>query len=315
MLGAYGAEERSAGGIAACRIRRIAFAGALAVLVVIAASAYLRLTAAGLGCEDWPACYGVQAQDARQSHPAVRLVHRVAATVAGVTILAIGVLAFAQARRFRHELRITTALLLLTIGLAALGRATPGSGLPAVALGNVLGGMAMAALLWWLALGPRKAGVEAPARHRALSWAALGLVLAQSALGVLTSASYSGLVCPSLPLCAPDGMPGGWSLAQLDPWSTQTARATLHMLHRLAAFLAVAAVLAVALSRAVRLKVRTILLQLLVVELLLGLLLVALSLPLAAAVAHNVAAALLLLALVAAHHGLAGGESEDRALI
>jgi cytochrome c oxidase assembly protein subunit 15 len=296
-------------------IRRIALAGVLAVLVVIAASAYLRLTAAGLGCEDWPACYGVQAQDARQSHPAVRLVHRVAATVAGVTVLAIGVLAFRQARRFRHELGVTAVLLLLTIGLAALGRATPGTALPAVAMGNLLGGMLMAGLLWWLALGPRQRGPDRPARQPLLSWAALILVLAQTALGVLTSASHSGLVCPTLPLCAPDGLPGGWSLAQLDPWSTQTERATLHMVHRVGALLAAGAVLVLALSRGIRLRARTALLQLLVVELLLGLLLVALSLPLAAAVAHNVAAALLLLALVAAHHGLGGAEPKDRALI
>jgi cytochrome c oxidase assembly protein subunit 15 len=72
------------------------------------------------------------------------------------------------------------------------------------------------------------------------------------------------------------------------------------------ALLAAGAVLAVALSEGLRLRVRTTLLQLLVVELLLGLLVVALSLPLAVAVAHNLCAALLLLALVAAHHAGSG---------
>jgi cytochrome c oxidase assembly protein subunit 15 len=287
-------------------IRRIALAGVLAVLVVIAASAYLRLTAAGLGCADWPACYGVPAQDARQSHPVVRLVHRVSASLAGVAVLAIGVLASRQARRFRYELRVTAVLLLLTIALAALGRATPGAALPVVAVGNVLGGMLMAALLWWLALGPRPQALDAPARLRALSWAALLLVFVQSALGILTSASYSGLACPALPLCASGGLPGAWSLSEFDPWSTQPERALLHMAHRAAALLAAAAVLAVALSRGISVRVRTALLQLLIVELILGLLLVAFSLPLAAAVAHNLCAALLLLALVAAHHGLSG---------
>jgi cytochrome c oxidase assembly protein subunit 15 len=285
-------------------IRGIALAGVLAVLAVITASAYLRLTSAGLGCEDWPACYGARGPTAPQvPHPGVRLTHRVSATLAGLAVLAIGAIALRHRQRFRGELKITALLLLITIALSALGRATPGAALPVVALGNVLGGMAMASLLFWLALGPPPAGAVPPARLRTLAWAALLLVCAQAALGVLTSATYSGLVCPSLPLCAPDGLPGRWSLSEFDPWSTQTERVTLHMAHRTAALVAAGGVLALAFSRCIGLRVRTALLQLLVVELILGLLLVTFSLPLAAAVAHNLCAALLLLALVAAHHG------------
>jgi cytochrome c oxidase assembly protein subunit 15 len=284
-------------------IRWVALAGVLVVVLVTTTSAYLRVTAAGLGCENWPACYGRQAALATQPVGFARAMHRVSATLAGTAVLAIGFLALGEPRRFRSQLTFTGLLLLVTAGLAVLGRATPGASIPAVAMGNVLGGMLMASLLWWLALGT---AAGRPAAARTLCWLALLLVFAQIALGVLTSASYSGLACSSLASCTAEGFPGTWSAAELDPWTTATGRASAHMAHRVLALAAAAAVLAVALSRSTDRRSRTALLCVLALQLVTGVLLVALSLPLALAVAHNVCAILLLLALVAALHGSAG---------
>jgi len=283
-------------------IRWVALAGVLVVLLVTTTSAYLRVTAAGLGCEDWPACYGHQAATAAQPTGFARATHRISATLAGTAVLAIGFLVLGEPRRFRSQLKITGVLLLITAGLAFLGRATPGASVPAVAMGNVLGGMLMASLLWWLALG---SAAGRPWAARVLYWVALLLVFTQIALGVLTSASYSGLACSSLPSCTAEGFPGAWSACELNPWTTATGRASAHMAHRVVALAAAAAALAVALKRDTDRRSRAALLGVLALQLLTGVLLVALSLPLALAVAHNLCAVLLLLALVAALHGSA----------
>lgn len=287
-------------------IRWLALAGTAVVLLVIASSAYLRLTAAGLGCEDWPACYGRQATSTVVHATPARLVHRVSATLAGAVVLGIGIIALTQPRRFKRELKLTALLLLITLALATLGRATPGAGVPAVAMGNVLGGMLMSALLWWLALGHRTPGHPPPTWVTWMSWASLVLAFVQIGLGVLTSASYSGLACPGLPLCTSDGFPGAWSAAELDPWTTDTGRASAHMAHRVMGLAAAAAILALAFSHAIDRGIRAVLVTLLALQLLMGTLLVWLSLPLLVDVAHNLCAALLLLALVASHHGLSG---------
>jgi cytochrome c oxidase assembly protein subunit 15 len=281
-------------------IRWVALAGVLVVVLVTTTSAYLRVTAAGLGCEDWPACYGQRAASTTRPVGLARAMHRISATVAGTAVLAIGFLALGEPRRFRSQLKISGLLLLITAGLAALGRATPGATIPAVAMGNVLGGMLMAALLWWLALGPT--GERAAP---ALARFALLLLFAQIALGVLTSASYSGLACSSLPSCTAEGFPGTWSLTELNPLTTATGRASAHMAHRVLALAAAAAALAVALKRGTARRTRAVLLGAVALQVLTGVLLVALSLPLALAVAHNLCAVLLLLALLAALHGRA----------
>ena len=170
--------------------------------------------------------------------------------------------------------------------------------------------MLVASLLWWLALGELRGEVRAPAWLVALSWAALVLAFLAAGLGVMTSASYSGLACPDLPLCTPHEATGGWSPSDLNPWRTGAASASIHMAHRSIALLAAAVVLALAwglarLDGAGR-RLRNVLGVALAAQLLLGVSLVALALPLPIAVLHNLGATLLLLSLVAAHHLVVG---------
>jgi cytochrome c oxidase assembly protein subunit 15 len=290
-------------------IRWLAGAGVLVVLLVTTTSALLRVSTAGLGCEDWPACYGRAAagEDAHAAPPRLaRFLHRVSASAAGAVVLGIGLLAITQPRRHRRELAFFAALALITLGLATLGRATPGAIVPAVAMGNVLGGMLMASLLAWLALGEPEDGLRAAPWLRALSWTGLILAFLAIGLGVMTSASYSGLACSGLPHCAPADATTGWSAADLDPWRTASASPSIHMAHRVVAVLAAAVALLLAwrigrLGRPGR-RLRTLLAAAVIVQLVLGAGLVALGLPLAVAVLHNLGAALLLMTLVATHH-------------
>jgi cytochrome c oxidase assembly protein subunit 15 len=285
-------------------LRVAALGGVLVVLLVTTSSAFLRLRALGLGCEDWPACYAQRETAAAAATPSVaRIVHRLSAALAGAAVLGIGLIALGSPREQQRELAIAGVMLLLLAGLAWLGRATPGARVPAVALGNVLGGLLLAALLWWIALGPRRAPENGPAWLNAASWAALLLTFAQIGLGVLTSASHSGLACTAFPGCTLDGFPGPWSAAELDPWHPSAASASLHMAHRLGALASAIAIASVA--WALRRRAPSLaagLALLLAAQVAAGIALVLGSLPLPLAVLHNVLAALLLLTLVAAHH-------------
>lgn len=311
-----GAEDRTEDDLAARRrlLRWLGLCGAVVVLLVTTTSALLRVSAAGLGCEDWPACYGAAAATSGEqgaSRPsAARFVHRISASLAGAAVLGIGLIALTHPRRFRRELAIFGVMAALTLGLATLGRATPGASVPAVAMGNALGGMLLASLLFYVGLGVRRERAKTRVALVLLSWLALGLMFATAGLGVLTSASYSGLACPGLPLCTDVGFPGAWSSADLNPWREAAGSASIHMAHRTATVALAVAVAALAWgvgrADAAGRHMRYLLLTVLSLQLLLGIALVRFSLPLPIAVAHNLGAAALLLGLVAAHHLVAG---------
>jgi cytochrome c oxidase assembly protein subunit 15 len=292
-------------------IARIALAGVLLVLLVTTSSAYMRLTAAGLGCADWPACYGQDAARSAAPVPVARLLHRLSASAAGAAVLAIALIAFVNRRRLARELGVAAVLLALTLGLALLGQATPTAQSPAISAANLLGGMLMAALLWWLALGSwRRAGTTAPRWLPWLSGLALGALGVQLALGAMTSTTYSALACTTLPDCAGQWWPQNWSAAEFDPMRPLSDRAgpsaAIHLAHRYAAVAVAALVLALAAAlwrhwRGFAFAVA----GLLGLQVALGVLAVALQLPLGIVLAHNLAAVMLLLALVAAHRALA----------
>lgn len=278
----------------------LAWASAALVFLLLVLSAYIRLRAAGLGCADWPACYG------RLPAPAApwwaTAAHRAAASLLGVLILAMVLTAWRRAAR--RETATALALLALTLALAALGLQTPAPSRPWVTLGNVVGAMGMLALL--VSLLPRRAA-QAPGLR---PWMALGVVLlfVQIALGAWLSANYAASACPSLPGCGAEG----WASADwkaFDPTrelavvggAIQPAAAApfIHMVHRLGAvvvFLYLGALGLLALRRARGSAL--VLLALLGLQLAAGLALVALGLPLLLAVAHNAGAALLLGAAV-----------------
>jgi len=203
-------------------------------------------------------------------------------------------------------------LLALALFLAVLGRWSGGARVPAVNIGNLLGGFAMLAFCWRLhqqAGGAPAAPGKSPLRL--LAWLAVVILLAQIALGGLVSAGFAGLSCTGLPGCDANA-PVSMTLDALDPWReplfaattappANPAGAAAHMSHRYGAVAMVlaAALLAWSALRAGRRRAAWALLGLLGLEIALGVLLVSLSLPLPVALAHNLTAALLLAAVFA----------------
>ncbi len=142
-----------------------------------------------------------------------RLAHR------GVAVLALGLvllmlMASQSPTPLPRERRLSVALLLLALALAGLGIATPGARVPAVALGNLLGGFAMLALCARLAVAAPRPG----AARDQWGLAGLLLLLAQVASGALVSASYSAPACPELLACQRAALSAGWDWQAINLW-------------------------------------------------------------------------------------------------
>lgn len=303
----------------------------LLALFVIGLGAYVRLSDAGLGCPDWPGCYGhyigvpstPDEQAAAQASYPVRevhagkawkeMVHRYAAGSLGLLILALCLQAWRHPARQAASPVLPTLLLALVCAQAALGMWTVTLLLkPVIVTLHLLGGMCTLAML--LALLMRQAApvpLPASAQPPGLRWLAalvLAAVFGQIALGGWVSSNYAALACTTFPACVDGDMP------QMDFHHAFTlfrelgetanghplpgeALVAIHWLHRLGALLV--AGLAASLAWQLLLHPGTrrwgvALLLVLVLQLALGITNVLAALPIAIAVAHTVGAALLL---------------------
>ena len=297
-------------------LRRMAWLCVVMVLAITTLSAYIRLTRAGLGCADWPACYGQALRRQPQGATigigdsdgvvAARLVHRVVASAALLLVALMAMTALGPRPRLWRAGRRALGLLGLALFLALLGRWSAAARVPAVTLGNLLAGFTMLALAWQLtrptAYDPTArptAGLRARASAlRMLALAAISMLYLQIALGGLISAGYAGLACPELESCGAPGI--AWHA--FDPWREPPLGnpdgALLQLAHRLGALLLAALVpmLGIVALRRGRRAAGAALLGLFGVQVLLGSALVAGALPLGVALAHNLVAGLLLAA-------------------
>lgn len=287
------------------------------MVVIILLSAHMRLSGAGLGCADWPACYGRTLAGLAPPRPGwINTTHRIAASSMGFIALVIATFAWRRRRAAPGDFPVVLALLGLTAFLAVLGKWTHDARLPAVALGNLLGGLGMLALLWRLHLGYTPQPAISSRLH---GWVLLGLTLlgAQITLGGMVSANFAASSCASLSGC------GEWlqhaSLAAFNPFQALNApqggnftpgeaQQTLHMTHRFFALL-VFCYLAWLGTRLLRENMRSIgmlLIAALMLQIALGIGAVAYSLPLFLVLMHNGTAAFLLLILVTLDYRLRG---------
>jgi len=290
--------------------RALAAAAVVLAFIVVVMGAYVRLSDAGLGCPDWPFCYGkpLPAEIADRDALAKawkEMGHRYLAGTLGVLI----VLLVIGAWRRRRDAALATAIVLLVVLQATLGKWTVTMLLkPAIVTAHLLGGMTTLALLAWLALAqwPLRPAPELRAL-RTPGPSALAALAVQIALGGWVSANYAALACPDLPLCRGQAMDfgnafhvvrelGRTSEGELLPLAALTA---IHWTHRVFALVALAAVLTAAvrawrLARPLALLVGVLVLA----QFALGVANVAAGLPLALAAAHNAGAALVLVALV-----------------
>lgn len=289
------------------QIRKLALILAVLCLAVVCVSAYVRLDAAGLGCADWPACYGdVLAGKANLHSGIARPLHRLGASAA----LVLGFLLAwrsLQPHPLQPAARRATALVLLMMVLAAVGIWSSDPHRAFVTFLNILGGLGLVSLSWRTVLAT-DAATAVPSPHNN-PWLMPGLaaLLATVALGALIGARYAAGACTTLPGCGDVLWPpaGGWGA--VNPFAFITAPlapgdeggAALHLLHRYCA-LATLCLLAPAAHRALHVpaqrRTALVLLALLVGEVALGILTVASGFNLWLGIAHSVTAAALLAA-------------------
>lgn len=221
--------------------RRLSFIAVLLCFTLVVLGAYVRLSHAGLGCPDWPGCYG-QLLVPDVAHPDYErplehakawkeMAHRYLASGLGFLII---VLAFLSRRIEQAPRRLPWALVALVVFQGLLGMWTVTLLLkPLFVTAHLLGGMATLALLLWMYLGlPGPAPDKAPAPReprnereafrqlqpepeparsplaiRAGALIALVLLLGQIFLGGWTSSNYAALACPDLPTCHGQWLP------------------------------------------------------------------------------------------------------------
>jgi cytochrome c oxidase assembly protein subunit 15 len=314
-------------------LRVMAALGVALVLVIVVASAYMRLSAAGLSCADWPACYGrlTTALEPSAGVQVARIAHRLAATAVAALMLALVVVTFVARPRRNSQIALAIAALAVVIALAVLGiaaskLASDGAPLPAVTLANLLGGFLLLALLAALCAST-SSFVRVPGWVRALALVALAVVAIQIVLGGFVSARFAGLACPTFPLCGANAPPGSLATT-LDPFvplavdaSNTIVRppelAALQWSHRVGAHavLFVAIALAIGFLRARRRTLAAIVIAPVIVELALGASSAIFQLPLFVVLAHNLVAALLLAIVVAINARLGGIVPPPRASV
>ncbi|MFZ5532444.1 MAG: COX15/CtaA family protein [Pseudomonadota bacterium] len=324
--------------------RLAAFATVLTFGLVVL-GAYVRLSDAGLGCPDWPGCYGhwkVPAQAAnlsaaneaypgRQVEPAKawkEMAHRYVAGTLGLLVLVLAILAWRRRRIPGQLVLLPMVLLALILFQSMLGMLTVTWLLkPLIVMGHLLGGMSTLALLAWITLrtGALGIGTDAPARGswRWLACGALAVLVTQIALGGWTSSNYAALACPDFPTCHGQWWPAAdfdegfilWRGIGIDYEGgvlDNYGRVAIHLAHRLGAAITFLTIGSFALAlilvppRPVLRQAGAVLLGALLLQVSLGVATVMGHLPLPVAAAHNAGAALLLLAMIWVIHLMTG---------
>lgn len=301
----------------------------VATLLINCLSAYIRHIEAGLGCEDWPSCYGEigrfispsnEAEIAQKALAPTEVAKQLHRTIA--TLLVIGVLLLVNQSRKPGAMEGMTRplpylLLAVLLLLSIIGPASYLKTMPIIAVLNLAGGLALLAICWWLWLqckGSHRTVV--PAWTKRLTMAGWVLLMFQILLGSWVSANYAGLACSELLSChAPtsystEGSDTFWYFRQLALDSEgrvlfDASSVIIHKAHRAMALLSGLILLIGALSSLQYRKKMAIGLALLVlVQLLLGSSGIVLSLPMVTVMAHNLIAAFLLMAVMALNYQL-----------
>ena len=232
---ALSASAPPAGAVA---LRRLAFGSVLLCLTVIILGAWVRLTDAGLGCPDWPGCYGhvtpagAEKNDGKiesfspgwdyDSGKAWReMIHRYAATALGLCIVLITAIAIAYRRERPVSVVYAVVLLATVVFQGTLGAFTVWWLVkPLVVVLHLAGGLTTLSLLFWLWLSMRRTTrvvqpVPGATRIAALDRARTAAIVAtvvvglQTLLGGWTSTNYAAVACPDLPTCQGQWWPEG----------------------------------------------------------------------------------------------------------
>ena len=320
--------------------RKLVWFAVIYTFVVVVVGAYVRLSDAGLGCPDWPGCYGEltphlaqddiakAVEDQGGTHGPVSLgkawkemFHRYIAGGLGLVILAIAVTAWLRRRELRQSPLLATSLLVLVMFQAALGMWTVTLLLkPVIVTLHLLGGLATLALLAWLGLRQETFKPVPAAAMRLRPWALLTLliVIGQIMLGGWVSTNYAALACVDFPTYHGQWLPemdfhhGFQLVRELGMTAAGThlsydAITAIHWTHRVGAvvtFLYAGGFALVLLRTAGLARYGAVLLAVLLLQVALGIANVVAGLPLAVAAAHNAGAAILLVTAVVINFAL-----------
>jgi cytochrome c oxidase assembly protein subunit 15 len=254
--------------------RRLSIAGACLALVVIVLGAWVRLSAAGLGCPDWPGCYGhISAAAAAENLEAIsarfperpfeyakahkEMVHRYFASTLGFVCLLVAGIAVANRRDPRQPIVLPLVLVALVIFQGLLGMWTVTLLLkPLIVLLHLVGGLSTMAVLAWLAIktpaetnAPRTSAPASDRTLRTVGIAAFAALVFQILLGGWTSTNYAAYSCPDFPTCQNSFWPEmdfddafvlwrGLGIDYEGGVLDHPARVAIHFTHRLGAILA-----------------------------------------------------------------------------
>lgn len=319
-------------------IQRLALIGALLCFGVVVLGGYTRLSNSGLGCPDWPGCFGHVAPTGSAEHYAsdadvrkawIEMIHRYFASTLGLLIVVIAALSIRARREPGVRVGFSLVLLVLVVLQGMLGMLTVTWLLkPLIVTGHLVGGLATFALLLWLWLSMRAEsravdGYSVLAGNRLVEfgrsarlWAALSLaVLAlQIGLGGWTSSNYAAVACPDVPKCQAQWFPEadykdafvlwrGLGINYAGGVLDHPARVAIHFTHRLGAVLASALLLLAAFLAFRGLGAgpkwaALAVIAALAAQISIGVFMVLRAFPLELAAAHNAGAALLVAATV-----------------
>lgn len=244
---------------------RLTLVGTLFTAVVMMVGAWTRLVDAGLGCPDWPGCYGrllvPDSDHASLRHPDVPLepfkawvemVHRYIASLLGLVVVSVVALGWPLRKRSQYPWRLSLALLVVILLQGAFGAFTVTLKLwPQVVTLHLLGGLSVLLIFLWLHLRLRDVWIGRATRVRRGNgwWALAGFMLViQLALGGWVSSNYAGIACQGFPTCNAQWWPEmdfseGFHLTQtvgpnyLHGQLHADARTAIQVAHRLGALL------------------------------------------------------------------------------
>ena len=308
-------------------IRGLSLFGICFAFIVIALGAWTRLVDAGLGCPDWPGCYGfvvfptteAEIQLAESRYPQFpyeidkaipEVIHRYFAAALG--FLAILLVYFAFKYQLPKKIKAITSFLLFFICCQGLfGYLTVSLKLlPIIVTGHLFGGFFTLSLFFYLFLKTTDGIKNHNIGHlKVIGGIALFALIVQIFLGVWTSTNYASLACADFPTCQGKLIPEmdfreGFNLAQevgpnyLYGLLDNEARVAIHYSHRISAIV-LTIIFLILISRlwfSSAAPLASTIGVILVTQISLGIMNVVYVLPLYIAIAHNLVAALLLLA-------------------
>lgn len=313
--------------------KRLIIVTTVLALCVVVLGAYVRLADAGLGCPDWPGCYGeliVPESDeailqAQQNYPGSivepskawkEMIHRYLAGILGLMIGIIAVISYKNKEHINVPIVLPLGLLVLVVFQAALGMWTVTELLkPIIVTAHLMGGMATLGLLVYLVhrhWGSVQSLINMNNRTRVIVRLSLLLLFFQILLGGWTSANYAALSCTDFPTCHGALIPemdflNGFTIFRELGMTVEGKGLSLQALHAIQWVHRVGAIILVTyfvfmayiLNAYPSLRLyRNILILVLIMQFLIGIANLLLHLPIVLATLHNLGAALLVIITV-----------------